>query len=126
MLNRHVLRGFVVGVEELKAWDKTDLFTFVYVTKAVYGSLESLKKHIQTEDIKRFIRAGAGNCYHMILHNYWHVKSADIIQSVFKNVLFAIQGKQFIRTEIFQSDIGGFFQNAEDPVRQVLICFLEI
>lgn len=127
MPNRHFLRGFVVGVEELKAWDKSDLSTFVYVTKAVYGSLESLKKHIQTEDIKRFIRAGAGNSYHMmILHNYLHVKSADIIQSVFKNVHFAIQGKQFLRTEIFQSDKGGFFQNAEDLDRQVLSCFLEI
>ena len=126
MPNRHLLCGFVSGVEELKAWDKSDLFTFVYDTKAVYGSLEFLKKHIQTEDIKRFIRAGAGNSYHMILHNYLHVKSAEVIQAVFKNARFVIQGKQFLKTEIFQSDIGGLLLNAKELDRQVLSRFLEI
>lgn len=126
MPNRHLLCGFISGIEELKAWDKSDLFTFVYDTKAVYGSLEFLKKHIQTEDIKRFIRAGAGNSYHMILHNYLHGKSAEVIQSVFKNVRFVIQGKQFLKTETFQSDIGVLLLNAEELDRQVLSRFLEI
>ncbi len=126
MPNRHLLCGFVSGVEELKAWDKSDLFTFVYDTKAVYGSLEFLKKHIQTEDIKQFIRAGAGNSYHMILHNYLHVKSTEVIQAVFKNARFVIQGKQFLKTEIFQSDIGGLLLNVKELDRQVLSRFLEI
>ena len=126
MPNRHLLCGFISGVDELKAWDKSDLFTFVYDTKAVYGSLEFLKPHIQLEDIKRFIRAGAGNSYHMTLHNYLHTKSAEAIQAVFKNARFVIQGKQFLKTEIFQSDIGGLLLNAKELDRQVLSRFLEI
>ena len=126
MPNRHLLCGFISGVDELKAWDKSDLFTFVYDTKAVYGSLEFLKPHIQLEDIKRFIRAGAGNSYHMTLHNYLHTKSVEAIQAVFKNARFIIQGKQFLKTEIFQSDIGGLLLNAKELDRQVLSRFLEI
>jgi len=63
------------------------------VLRAVYGSLEFLKQRIELEDIKRFIRAGAGNRYHMTLHNYLHTKSAEAIQSVFINARFVIQGK---------------------------------
>ena len=126
MPNRDLLCGFVSGMEELKALDKSDLFTFVYDTKAVHGSLGFLKKDIQTEDIKRFIRASAGNSYHMILHNYLHGKSAEAIQAVFKNVRFVIQGKQYLKTEKFQSDIGELLLNAEELDRQVLSRFLEI
>ena len=32
--------GFVSGTEELKAWDKADLFQFCRDTKALYGDLE--------------------------------------------------------------------------------------
>ena len=62
----------------------------------------------------------------MILHNYLHVKSAEVIQAVFKNARFVIQGKQFLKTEIFQSDIGGLLLNAKELDRQVLSRFLEI
>lgn len=79
-----------------------------------------------TEDIKRFIRASAGNSYHMILHNYLHGKSAEAIQAVFKNARFVIQGKQYLKTEKFQSDIGELLLNAEELDRQVLSRFLEI
>ena len=58
--NRHLLWGFVSGIEELLVWDKSDLFIFVYDTKPLYGSLEFLKQQIQTEDIERFVREGQG------------------------------------------------------------------
>lgn len=126
MPNRHLLCGFISGVDELKAWDKSDLFTFVYDTKSVYGSLEFLKKHIQLEDIKRFIRASAGNSYHMTLHNYLHTKSTEAIQAIFKNARFVIQGKQFLKTEIFQSDIRNLLLIVDELDQQVLNRFLEI
>ena len=126
MPNRHLLCGFISGVDELQAWDKSDLFTFVYDTKAVYGSLEFLKKHIQPEDIKRFVRAGAGNGYHMTLHNYLHTKSIEAIKAIFKNARFVIQGKQYLKSEIFQSDIRELILTAEGLDRQVLSRFLEI
>ena len=126
MPNRHLLCGFISGVDELQAWDKSDLFTFVYDTKAVYGSLEFLKKQIQPEDIKRFVRTGAGNSYHMILHNYLHTKSIEAIKDIFKHARFVIQGKQFLKSEIFQSDIGELILNTEELDRQVLSRFLEM
>ena len=126
MPNRHLLCGFISGVDELQAWDKLDLFTFVYDTKAVYGSLEFLKKQIQPEDIKRFVRTGAGNSYHMILHNYLHTKSIEAIKDIFKHARFVIQGKQFLKSEIFQSDLGELILNTEELDRQVLSRFLEM
>ena len=32
---RHLLCGFVGGIEELKAWDRADLFQFYHDTKAI-------------------------------------------------------------------------------------------
>ena len=37
MPDRHLLCGFVGGMDDLNSWDKADLFTFIYDTKTVYG-----------------------------------------------------------------------------------------
>lgn len=96
MPERHLLCGFVGGIDDLHAWDKADLFTFMYDTIPLYGDISDLKTMIKAEDVKRFIRSTAGNVYHMTLHNYLHSKSTDMIQGLYKTARFAIQGKVFI------------------------------
>lgn len=99
MPDRHLLCGFVGGMDDLEVWDKGDLFTFLNDTKTVYGQL-SLPK-ISTEHVKNFVRSTAGDVYHMTLHNYLHGKSPEMIQGLLKNARFGIQGKVFLQQNEF-------------------------
>lgn len=106
MPDRHLLCGFVGGMDDLDTWDKADLFTFVYDTKTVYGHLPISKTTITTEHVKQFVRSTAGNIYHMTLHNYLHGKSSEMIHGLFKNVRFAIQGKVFLQQNEFITQLN--------------------
>ncbi|MER1999238.1 MAG: hypothetical protein ABS882_05640 [Lysinibacillus sp.] len=77
------------------------MFTFLYDTKPVYGDISSLKTMITPEDVKKFIRATAGNVYHLTLHNYLHSKSTDMILGLYKSARFAIQGNVFLQQNEF-------------------------
>lgn len=106
MPDRHLLCGFVGGVDDLDAWDKADLFTFVYDTKTVYGHLSISKTDITTEHVQKFVRSTAGNIYHMTLHNYLHGKSSEMIYGLFKNLRFAVQGKVFLQRNEFIAQLN--------------------
>lgn len=106
MPDRHLLCGFVGGMDDLNVWDKADLFTFIYDTKTIYGQLAIPKTAITTAHVKKFVRSTAGNIYHMALHNYLHGKSTDMIQSLFKSARFAIQGNVFLQQAEFISQLN--------------------
>lgn len=106
MPDRHLLCGFVGGIDDLDTWDKADLFTFVYDTQTVYGHLSISKTAITTEHVKKFVRSTAGNIYHMTLHNYLHGKSSEMIHGLFKNVRFAVQGNVFLQQDKFISKLN--------------------
>lgn len=106
MPDRHLLCGFVGGIDDLDTWDKADLFTFVYDTQTVYGHLSISKTTITTEHVKKFVRSTAGNIYHMTLHNYLHGKSSEMIHGLFKNVRFAVQGNVFLQQDKFISQLN--------------------
>lgn len=101
MPDRHLLCGFVGGMDDLNIWDKADLFMFIYDTKTVYGELAISKTAITTAHVKKFVRSTAGSIYHMTLHNYLHGKSTEIVHSLFKNARFAIQGNIFLQQHEF-------------------------
>lgn len=105
MPDRHLLCGFVGGMDDLNVWDKADLFTFIHDTKPIYGKLPVPKTAITKAHVKNFVRSTAGNIYHMTLHNYLHGKSNDMIHGLFKNVRFAIQGNVFLQQHEFISSI---------------------
>lgn len=106
MPDRHLLCGFVGGMDDLNVWDKADLFTFVFDTKAVYGQLTIPTTAITTAHVKKFVRSTAGNIYHMALHNYLHGKSTEMIHDLFKSARFAIQGNVFLQQAEFISHIN--------------------
>lgn len=105
MPNRHLLCGFVGGMDDLNNWDQADLFTLIYDTKTIYGQLPISKKAITTTHVNNFVRLTAGNIYHLALHNYLHGKSTKKIHGLFKNARFAIQGIVFLQHTEFISQL---------------------
>ena len=106
MPDRHLLCGFVGGMDDLNVWDRADLFTFMYDTKTVYGQLAISTTAITTAHVKKFGRSTAGNTYHMTLHNYLHGKSTEMMHDLFKNARFAIQGNVFLQQGEFISQLN--------------------
>ncbi|OCS89273.1 nucleotidyltransferase domain-containing protein [Caryophanon latum] len=104
--NRHLLCGFVGGLNDLNNWDKADLFTFMYDTTAIYGELSIPKEAITKAHVQKFVRSTAGNVYHMALHNYLHGKDIHTIVSLFKSARFAVQGIVFLEKATFIAQLS--------------------
>lgn len=96
--NRDKVCGFVSGKNELLSWETSDLFQFYYDTTPILGSLDELLNNIHEEDIRRAIRIGACDVYHMCVHNLVHEKSEDILKSLYKSASFALQAIGFFKT----------------------------
>ncbi len=96
--NRDKVCGFVSGKNELLSWETSDLFQFYYDTTPILGSLDELLNNIHEEDIRRAIRIGACDVYHMCVHNLVHEKSEDILKSLYKSASFALQAIGFLKT----------------------------
>lgn len=96
--NRDKVCGFVSGKNELLSWEPSDLFQFYYDTTPILGSLDELLNNIHEEDIRRAIRIGACNVYHMCVHNLVHEKSEDILKSLYKSASFTLQAIGFLNT----------------------------
>lgn len=96
--NRDKICGFVSGKNELLLWEPSDLFQFYYDTTPILGSLNELLNKIHKDDIRRAIRIGACNVYHMCVHNLVHEKSEDILKSLYKSASFTLQAIGFLNT----------------------------
>ena len=88
--------GFISGKEELFSWEPSDLFQFYYDTVPIKGSLDILLNYIQRDDIRRAIRIGTCNVYHICVHNLVHEKSLDILKAIYKSAVFILQALSLI------------------------------
>ena len=114
--NRDKVCGFVSGKKELLAWEPSDLFQFYYDTTPILGSLDELRDRIAEVDIRRAIRIGACNVYHMCAHNLVHEKSADILKGIFKASTFTLQAIAFFKTGRYEKkkiDLLGLLQGKD-------------
>ena len=114
--NRDKVCGFVSGKKELLAWEPSDLFQFYYDTTPILGSLDELRDRIAEVDIRRAIRIGACNVYHMCAHNLVHEKSADILKGIFKASTFILQAIAFFKTGRYEKkkiDLLGLLQDKD-------------
>lgn len=98
MEHREKICGFISGKKELANWEKSDLFQFYHDTTPILGKLELLLPAIGGEDVKRAIRIGACNIYHMCGHNIVHEKDAEILKGLYKSATFVLQAKYFAAT----------------------------
>ena len=46
LLNREKICGFISGIQELKNWERSDLFQFYYDTTPILGNIDFLKELI--------------------------------------------------------------------------------
>ncbi len=96
--NRELICGFISGKAELLNWEASDLFQFYYDTTPIKGSLDLLLEKVDKQAVKRAIRIGACNIYHVCVHNFVHEKSDDILRSLYKSAVFVIQALRFYET----------------------------
>ncbi len=94
---REKLCGFLSGCVELAAWEKSELFQFVFDTKVLYGSLDFVQLGTE-EDLRRAVHSGACGLYHACVHNILHEKSPEILRELYKSAFFTLQMKYFAET----------------------------
>ena len=90
--------GFISGADEIKNWEKSELFQFCHDTKPICGEMDHLLCHVGNEDIIRAIKIGAGSLYHACCHNFIYEQSPEILQTLYKPAFFILQAKYYIET----------------------------
>ena len=95
---RRLLCGFVSGLDELKCWDRADLFQFCHDTLPIRGSLEELLRKISRADVRRAVHVSACNIYHGCVHNALHERDCQMLKALYKSARFALQALYFYRT----------------------------
>lgn len=69
---RDKLCGFVSGKEELRSWERSELFQFYNDTRPIFGSLDFLLPLLDREAALRSARTGACAVYHGCAHLLLH------------------------------------------------------
>lgn len=118
--NRDKVCGFVSGKKELLAWEPSDLFQFYYDTTPIQGNLDELLGRIAEVDIRRAIRIGACNVYHMCVHNLVHEKSVNILKGLYKSAAFTLRADIFLKTGRFEKKTEALFKKLEGKDLHVL------
>lgn len=124
--NRDKVCGFVSGKNELLLWEPSDLFQFYYDTTPILGSLDEVLNNIHEEDIRRAIRIGACNVYHMCVHNLVHEKSEDILKSLYKSASFTLQAIAFLNTGKYEKKKAELLPLLNDKDELVLKIGIEL
>lgn len=96
--NREKVCGFISGQQEIINWERSDLFQFYHDTTPIFGSIDFLLPLIGAEDVRRAIRIGACNIYHMCGHNMVHEKSTEILKALYKSAAFTVQAVHYDQT----------------------------
>lgn len=99
---RELVCGFVSGKQELENWEKSDLFQFYHDTEPIVGNLDFLLPQIDQEAVRRAVRIGTCNIYHMCVHNFLHEKSTEILKGLYKSAVFVIQAVCYETTGIYR------------------------
>ncbi|APH14514.1 nucleotidyltransferase domain protein [Clostridium sporogenes] len=95
--------GFISGKSEIVGWEKSDLFQFYYDTQPIYGSIDYLLPLIDRADIKRAIKIGACNLYHVCCHNFIYENNPEILSVLYKSTFYILQAKYFYETNKYIS-----------------------
>ncbi len=122
--NREKACGFVSGVQVLKSWEPSDLFQLYHDTTPILGSLDFLQESIGVEDVRRAVRMGACNIYHICGHNLVHQKKAGLLRSLYKSAAFTVQTIHFDQTGAYigpKADLLPLLQPAEREILQAAV-----
>ena len=118
--NREKVCGFISGQQELINWERSDLFQFYHDTTPVLGSIDFLLPLISKEDIRRAIRIGACNIYHMCSHNMVHEKDAGILKALYKTAAFTVQAVYYDQTGTYIKQKSELIPVLQPQEREIL------
>lgn len=117
---REKICGFISGTNEIKKWDRADLFQFYYDTKPIFGSIEWVGRLVEKSDIKRTIHRDACNIYHMCVHNAIHEKNADILEGILKASVYLVREKYFYAYEMYIEKASELLKCADNEDKVIL------
>lgn len=117
---RERLCGFIAGENELKCWDRSDLFQFYHDTRPLYGSLEWMKESFNREDVRRAVHFGACNLYHLCIHNALHRRQEGKADGLYKSAVFTLQAKYFYETGEYISKRADLAEKLTGDDRKIL------
>lgn len=112
--------GFISGLNELKHWERSDLLTLYWDTTPLIGSIDFLKDMIQPEDVKRAVRLGACQIYHICGHNLIHGKDVNTLKNLYKSAVYTVQTVYYLKTGSFQRTRSDLLPVLAQPEREIL------
>ena len=115
-----LLCGFVSGADELKAWDRADLFQFYFDTKSFVGDIGDLVERPTADDARAAIRLGAGNIYHACSHNFLHGQDFSTIAALVKAARFVMQVQVWLDTGAYYALTPELARHLNGEERQIL------
>lgn len=118
--NRGKVCGFISGRQELINWERSDLFQFYHDTTPIFGSIDFLQPLIGKEDVRRAIRIGACNIYHMCGHDMVHERDGKLLKALYKSATFTIQAVSYLQTETYRKRKTELLPVLQQPEREIL------
>lgn len=118
--NREKVCGFISGRQELLNWERSDLFQFYHDTMPIFGSIDFLLPLIGKDDIRRAVRIGACNIYHMCGHNMVHEKDANILKVLYKSATFTVQAVYYDQTGTYIKQKAELISALQSQEREIL------
>lgn len=117
--NREKVCGFISGRKELINWERSDLFQFYHDTTPIFGSIDFLQPLIGKEDVRRAVRIGACNIYHMCGHNMVHERDDKLLKALYKSATFTIQAVSYLQTETYRKRKTELLPILQQPEREI-------
>lgn len=118
--HRELVCGFVGGVQELAAWEPSELFQFCHDTKALAGSIEDILAHLPGDAAHRAASSGACAIYHGCSHNYLHGRSSEALRELYKGALFVLRAKHYCEHGVFIANSKDLLAALSGTDREIL------
>lgn len=118
--SRENICGFISGIQEMENWERSDLFQFYYDTTPILGNIDFLEELISKEDVRRAVRIGVCNIYHMCGHNLVHEKNCEILKDLYKSAVFTVQAVSCLQTGTYRKKKAELLPVLQQSEREIL------
>lgn len=96
--------GFLCGQAELMHWNALEAFHLLHSTRDVLGELAPLLPAYTRDDVRAYVKLGAGNLYHGAVHRYVHGTPERLraaLPGMAKSAFFLLQDAAWLETGVF-------------------------
>ena len=96
--------GFLCRQAELMHWNALEAFHLLHSTRDVLGELAPLLPAYTRDDVRAYVKLGAGNLYHGVVHRYVHGTPERLraaLPGIAKSAFFLLQDAAWLETGVF-------------------------